>query len=180
MCSMGFSATRNDGSIGPIQLELQMIRCLRRRKSSIIRALSPHEHIFMSESEVIDKLKAHGVLPTSQRVKVAEILLAKPQHMSADQILECLRHRGSGVSKATVYNTLRLFSTTGLVRELNVDASRRFYDSTTHAHHHFYDVDSGELSDIPEQLVTVSGLPPLPEGMEQESVEVLVRIRNKA
>lgn len=132
----------------------------------------------MTAPEIVEKLKSHGVLPTPQRVEVAGVLLAEPQHLSADQIIDRLRITGSSVSKATVYNTLRLFSETGLVKELNVDPSRRFYDSTTHAHHHFYHVDTGQLSDIREDQVTILGLPELPEGTEQASVEVLIRIRN--
>jgi Fur family iron response transcriptional regulator len=133
----------------------------------------------MSKMDIIEVLKSHGVLPTPQRVEVATVLLEKPQHLSADQIIERLRLSGSRVSKATVYNTLHLFGAKGLVKELNVDPSRRFYDSTTHSHHHFYHLDSGELSDIEEKEVRIMGLPPLPEGTEQESVEVLIRIRDK-
>lgn len=133
----------------------------------------------MSRKEILRKLKQHDVLPTSQRIEVASILLARPQHLSADQIIDKLKRRGSRVSKATVYNTLKLFSEQGIVKELSVDSSRKFYDSTTHAHHHFYHVDTGELCDIPENQVSISGLPPLPQGTEQESVEVLIRVRNK-
>jgi len=133
----------------------------------------------MSNMDVIEILKSHGVLPTPQRVEVATVLLEKPQHLSADQIIDQLRAHGSRVSKATVYNTLHLFGAKGLVKELDVDPSRRFYDSTTHPHHHFYHVDSGKLSDIEENQVRIMGLPPLPEGTEQESVEVLIRIRDK-
>ena len=46
-------------------------------------------------------------------LEVAEILLEKPQHMSADQIIDRLREAGSSVSKATVYNTLNLFGERG-------------------------------------------------------------------
>jgi Fur family iron response transcriptional regulator len=86
---------------------------------------------------------------------------------------------GSRVSKATVYNTLHLFGARGLARELVVDPSRTFYDSTTHPHHHFYNVDSGQLSDIPGDDVRFLELPALPEGTEQESVEVLIKIRGR-
>jgi Fur family transcriptional regulator, iron response regulator len=133
----------------------------------------------MSNQGIVQKLKSHGVLPTPQRIEVASILLDRPQHLSADQIIERLKANGSRVSKATVYNTLHLFGSKGLIKELNVDPSRKFYDSTTHAHHHFYHVDSGQLSDIDNGGVSIMGLPPLPEGTEQESVEVLVRIRDK-
>ncbi|NIV16996.1 MAG: transcriptional repressor [Woeseiaceae bacterium] len=133
----------------------------------------------MLRKDILQKLKQHDVLPTSQRIEVASILLARPQHLSADQIIDKLKRRGSRVSKATVYNTLKLFSEQGIVKELSVDSSRKFYDSTTHAHHHFYHVDTGELSDIPENHVSIGDLPPLPKGTEQESVEVLIRVRDK-
>ena len=133
----------------------------------------------MSRADIFEKLKRHGVMPTPQRIEVAEILLGRPQHLSADQIIDRLRDTGSRVSKATVYNTLKLFSEKALVREVNVDPSRKFYDSTTHAHHHFYHVDTGEIADIPADQVSIMSLPELPEGTEQESVEVLIRLRDR-
>ena len=131
----------------------------------------------MSRSEIVALFEQRGILPTPQRLEVAEILLKKPQHMSADQIIDCLRDGGSGVSKATVYNTLNLFAARGVVREVMVDPVRKFYDSTTHAHHHFYNVDTGELRDIPDEQVRFSELPELPEGTESDSIEVLIRVR---
>jgi len=133
----------------------------------------------MSRTDICEKLRACDVLPTPQRIEIAGILLAKPQHLSADQIRDTLRRNGRRVSKATVYNTLKLFSERGLVRELTVDATRKFYDSTTHQHHHFFHVDTGRLTDIPADQVEIVGLPPLPEGTEQASVEVLIRVRDR-
>ena len=134
----------------------------------------------MSRSDIIALFEQFGILSTPQRLEVAEILLEKPQHMSADQIIDRLREAGSSVSKATVYNTLNLFGERGIVKEVMVDPVRKFYDSTTHPHHHFYNVDSGELSDIPPGKVTFQDLPELPYGTERESVEVLIRVRDKA
>ena len=122
----------------------------------------------------------HGIMPTPQRVEIASILLERPQHLSAEHIIDKLKAAGSAVSKATVYNTLNLFSERGLVREVMVDPVRKFYDSTTHRHHHFYNVDSGELSDIPDDQVCFEELPELPAGTERESIEVLIRVRDKA
>ncbi len=119
------------------------------------------------------------ILATPQRVEVARILLERPQHLSAEHIIEQLRANGSSVSKATVYNTLNLFSERGLVNEVMVDPARKFYDSTTRPHHHFYNVDSGELSDIPDEMVSFRDLPELPEGTEQKSIEVLIRVRDR-
>lgn len=133
----------------------------------------------MTRENIEDKLREHGVSPTAQRVEVAEILLGRPQHLSADQIIDRLKSAGSAVSKATVYNTLNLFSKNCLVREVSVDAGRKYYDSTTHAHHHIYHVDTGTLTDIPADHVTITDLPPLPPGTEEESVQVLIRVRDR-
>lgn len=134
----------------------------------------------MSRLDIQGKLRAHGVLPTAQRIEVAELIFSKPQHLCADQIIDRLHRQGSGVSKATVYNCLKVFSDAGLVKELNVDGARKVYDSTTAAHHHFYHVETGELTDIPEEEVRITDLPPLPKGTERDGVEVLIRIRNKS
>ena len=134
----------------------------------------------MSLADLENRLKRLGIAPTRQRLEVAEILLEKPQHLAADQILAILRRKDSSVSKATVYNTLHLFGEKGLVSALHVDSSRTFYDSTTHPHHHFYHVESGELSDIPASQVRLMNLPPLPEGTCQDSIEVLIKIRDKS
>lgn len=133
----------------------------------------------MQETELEALMERHGVLPTPQRLEVAGVLMEKPQHLSADQLIDRLRRQGSRVSKATVYNTLNLFSERGLVREITVDPTRKFYDSTTHSHHHFYNMDTGHLSDVPDSQVTFLNLPDLPEGTEQHSVEVLIRLRDK-
>lgn len=132
----------------------------------------------MSRSDILKLLEKHGVMPTPQRLEVASILLARPQHLSAEQIIDQLKATGSRVSKATVYNTLNLFGERGIIKEVMVDPVRKYYDSTTHVHHHFYNVDTGVLSDIPDEVVRFQHLPPLPEGTSEESVEVLIRVRN--
>ena len=97
--------------------------------------------------------------------------------MSAEQIIDRLHKLGSSVSKATVYNTLNLFGERGIVKEVMADPVRKFYDSSTHPHHHFYNVDTGELSDIPEDEVSFNNLPSIPNGTQQVGVEVLIKIR---
>lgn len=134
----------------------------------------------MQRSEILAKLEQFGISPTPQRLEVADILLKEPQHLSAEQIIDKLRSKGSKVSKATVYNSLNLFGERGLIREVQIDPERRLYDSCTAPHHHFYNVDSGELSDIPADDIEILGLPALPDGTRCEAVELIVRIRNSA
>ena len=125
-------------------------------------------------------LERHGVRPTSQRVRIAEILLTEPRHLTADQILESLRQSRGRVSKATVYNTLKLFVEQGLARPIHADPERCVYDSMMSPHHHFQDLDTGEMFDIRPEDVGFSKLPPLPPGTEIEGVTVVIRIRRTA
>lgn len=130
--------------------------------------------------EVRRLLRQHGVLLTPQRIEVGEVLLVRPQHLSAEQILETLRRAGSLVSKATVYNTLNLFVERGLVQAVHVDRTRTYYDSTTSHHHHIYNVDTGELTDISNDDVVLERLPQLPTGTVADGIQVVVRVRNKS
>lgn len=130
-----------------------------------------------SRQRIAQLLHARGISPTQQRVEIAAVLLERPQHLSAEQILRQVGAGGGQVSKATVYNTLRLFAGRGLVREVVVDPSRVVYDSNTCPHHHIYDVESGSLEDIDATLVSVAKLPDLPPDIEVEGVDVVVRVR---
>ena len=122
-------------------------------------------------------LRAHGVTPTHQRIEIALVLFEKRWHPSADQILAAVNVRFAESSKATVYNTLKLFLEKGLVRELIVDPNKVFYDSNTSTHHHFYDVVSGEITDIAAEGVRIDGLPPLPPGVVADGIDIIVRTR---
>lgn len=133
----------------------------------------------MNKQSVIDLLQQHGVQSTQQRVEIAQILFSKPQHLSADQVLAKVNHNRNLVSKATVYNSLGLFARKGMIREIIADPSRVFYDSNTSKHHHFFNVDTGELSDLPNENITVNELPGLPEGTVADSIDVVFKVRNK-
>ena len=125
-------------------------------------------------------LERHGVRPTSQRVRVAEMLLTAPRHVTAEQVLRALREGEDHVSKATVYNTLKLFVDQGLVRQIHVDPERCVYDSMMAPHHHFQLLETGEMIDIRPEDLEFAKMPPLPPGTEIADVEVVIRLRRRA
>jgi Fur family iron response transcriptional regulator len=129
--------------------------------------------------ELHQRLTAHGIRPTAQRLRIAAILLASRQHLSAEQILARLHGADARVSKATVYNTLNLFAAQGLIRQLSVDDSRAWFDSNTEAHYHFHDLDSGALSDVEIPQVEFSRLPEPPAGMEVTGIDLVIRLRRR-
>lgn len=131
----------------------------------------------LSSSSLEKLLQARGILPTQQRLHIAAVLFERQQHLSADKVMQLVNGEHNLVSKATVYNTLGLFAKAGLIREVIVDPARVFYDSNTSGHHHFYNIDTGELTDIDNDSMEISMLPEMPEGTVATGVDVIIRVR---
>ena len=105
------------------------------------------EGVLRLKAKVEQRLRDHRLRPTKARIRVGMLLLESPKHLSADQIFDWLTKHGHCISKATVYNTLNVFAKHGVVNEVAVDPTRMYYDSTTSPHHHFYNTDTGQLTD---------------------------------
>jgi len=130
-----------------------------------------------TRDNLADKLRAHGINPTHQRIEIAFALFSRHEHLSADQVMAIVNERHSETSKATVYNTLNLFLEKKLIREVIVDPNKVFYDPNTEPHYHMYDLQSGRLTDIDAADVRVTGLPTLPSGMVTEGMDIIIRVR---
>ncbi len=130
-----------------------------------------------TRENISTKLRNHGINPTHQRIEIAHALFSRHEHLSADQVMAIVNTRHAETSKATVYNTLRLFLEKGMIRELVVDPTKIFFDPNTTPHHHMYEVDTGRLSDIHGDI-QITGLPPLPAGLVTEGVDLIVRVRH--
>ena len=133
----------------------------------------------LSTDGVKRMLQARNVTPTKQRVEIAGYIFEKPQHLSADNILEGVNQEGHKVSRATVYNTLGLFTRKGLVREVLIDRERVFYDSNNTHHHHIFNVSSGELQDIENTGIEIVNQPEIAEGLKVVGTDVIIRVANK-
>jgi len=131
----------------------------------------------LSRERVEELLQQYDILPTQQRILIAGVLLERQQHLSADNVLQKVNIDHHHVSKATVYNTLGLFARHGLIREVIVDPARVFYDSNTSFHHHFYNIDSGELTDIDSGSLEITSLPDIPAGCVAAGIDIIIRIR---
>ena len=124
-------------------------------------------------------LESHGMHATAQRIRIAELLFACEQHLTAEQVIRLLSKDGARVSKATVYNTLNLFADKGLLKALSVDRERSMFDSNTQPHHHFHIEGTGELIDVPPGAIEFARMPALPPGTEPVGVEVVIRVRRR-
>lgn len=125
-------------------------------------------------------LATHGILATTQRLRIAELLFAHNQHQTAEQVFRALTQEGTPVARATVYNTLNLFAARGLIKALALDPECCQFDSNPTPHHHFYNEDTGELADIPAGQLEIARMPELPPELEARAVDVVVRVRRRA
>lgn len=130
----------------------------------------------MERAEVVRLLQNYDITPTRQRIEIADFLFQRKQHLSAEHILESVNANSHRVSRATVYNTMGLFAKKGLVREVLIDRDRVFYDSNNTQHHHLYNIDTGELSDIEGSTVEVTGLPEMSGDLKLVDTDVIIKV----
>jgi Fur family transcriptional regulator, iron response regulator len=128
--------------------------------------------------DAVARLRGAGLRPTRQRRRLADLLFRQgDRHVTAERLHQEADESGFHVSLATVYNTLHQFTAAGLLRQVVVDSSRKYFDTNTGPHQHFYDEAEGHLTDIAGDGITVSGLPAPPQGMAVASVDVVVRLK---
>ena len=124
-------------------------------------------------------LKDNSITPTKQRLEIAELIFAKDQHFTAVQLIEQVRENKLPISQATVYNTLCLFESTGLLKTINLQNDCKFYDTNLHSHHHIYNTSTNVLTDISNDKIEFSKIPNIPAHLELEYAEVLIKVKNK-
>lgn len=125
-----------------------------------------------------ERLRQQGIAATRQRLRIAKALIEHGGHPSAQDLYLLVNRQQRAVCRATIYNTLNLFVSKGLIQEVSVDSSRTFYDVNINPHHHFFNVDTGELLDVEPNSVSFKELPPLPMGTQQEEITLIIRVRN--
>ena len=124
-------------------------------------------------------LKDKSITPTKQRLEIAELVFAKDQHFTAVQLIEQVRDKKLPISQATVYNTLCLFESTGLLKTIDLENDCKFYDTNLHSHHHIYNTSTNVLTDISTDKIKFSKMPDIPAHLELEQTEVLIKVKNK-
>jgi len=94
-------------------------------------------------------LNKNGIKPSFQRFKIYEYLYSNMNHPTVDNIYMALAPSMPTLSKTTVYNTLKLFISKGIVKTINIEDNEVRYDSGTMIHGHFKCLECGKLFDFP-------------------------------
>ncbi|MFD0871096.1 MULTISPECIES: peroxide-responsive transcriptional repressor PerR [Paenibacillus] len=115
--------------------------------------------------QALDKLKMSGVRMTPQRYAILSYLLDSTCHPTADDIYRALEDRFPSMSVATVYNNLKVFIESGLVRELTFGDNSSRFDADMSNHYHaqceqcgvIVDFHYPTLTDIEQQAAHETG-----------------------
>ena len=134
----------------------------------------------MNKKKTIALLKRAGLRPTKQRIFLGCLLFGPNHtHVSAESLHLRVKKLGQNMALATVYNCLHHFHKAGLLKKVNVVNDVIMFDTNLSYHHHFLNVDTGELMDIDESTVSIAELPKLPDGFETESMELTIRVKQQ-
>jgi len=145
-------------------------------------AFNPNELVAAQPADALarDLLAETGLRVTRQRAALTALLFASSgRHVTAESLYEELVRSGAPGSISCVYRALKDFSGAGLLRRVPIYGTHAYFDTQLNHHHHVYAEDEDLLMDLPAEQVSISDLPPPPDGYPLVSVDVLMRVRRK-
>ena len=128
----------------------------------------------------IQKLRSSNLRPTKQRLKICQFLFNREKtfHFTVETLNKKInKNRDTKVSLATIYNTVEAFTSAGYLKEVLTSKNKSYYDTNIKSHHHFYDEESKELTDIDHNQIKLSKVPTPPKGKKIKNLEVVIRIQ---
>lgn len=107
--------------------------------------------------------KAKGLKVTPQRMAIYKALAETTKHPTADDLFRQVARDYPMISPNTVYYTLSVLSTAGLVKEVNYWHDRTRFDANVTPHHHLICLSCRSIQDLQneslDKLGMVSGIP---------------------
>ena len=133
----------------------------------------------INNSNFVNKLRASGLRPTKQRIKICEVLFerSKTFHFTINDLKKIIEVKlGEKISLATIYNTVHAFKNKGYLKEISINSDKNYFDTNTSAHHHFYDEDTNELIDCDENDLGTINVKNNITGKKINAIEVLIKV----
>ena len=129
--------------------------------------------------EFTDKLRASGLRPTKQRLKICEVLFNRETtfHFTINELAKNISEQiNDKISLATIYNTVHAFKNKGYLKEISINSDKSYFDTNTTNHHHFFDEDTNELIDCDDNVIEKVNIKKNITGKKINSVEVLIKV----
>ena len=92
--------------------------------------------------------RQQGVAATHQRTEIYRELIGTKEHPSAEAIYKRIRARLPAISLDTVYRTLRLLESKGVISRVSTLMDKARFDANTDRHHHFVCCECGMIGDF--------------------------------
>ena len=126
-----------------------------------------------------DKLRSSGLRPTKQRLAICKILFNRKEtfHFTINHLKKITEKSiKKKISLATLYNTVHAFEKKGYLKEISLKGNKTFFDTNTKNHHHFYDEETLELTDIKNENISINNLPKIPNGKKIKGIEITIKV----
>ena len=134
-------------------------------------------------TEIVNKLRSSKLRPTKQRIRIAEFLFKREKtfHFTVENLNKYLNKKDNSenISLATIYNTVDAFKKAGHLKEILTNNNTSYFDTNISSHHHFYDEQTNELTDINFNDVEVTKVPHAPKGKKIKEVEVIISLQKQ-
>ena len=132
------------------------------------------------KKNIANKLRTSGLRPTNQRILIAKNLFERDKtfHFTVETLNREINKNGNKkISLATIYNTVEAFKKAGHLKKILTSNTKSYYDTNIRSHHHFYDDETKELTDIDYQKVKLSKIPNPPKGKKIKNLEVVISLQ---
>ena len=134
-------------------------------------------------SEIVNKLRSSKLRPTKQRIRIADFLFKRQKtfHFTVENLNKIINKKDNSenISLATIYNTVDAFKKAGHLKEILTNNNTSYFDTNISSHHHFYDEQTNELTDINFHDVEISKVPHAPKGKRIKEVEVIISLQKQ-
>ena len=99
----------------------------------------------MTSAEI---LQSRNIRPSLTRVMIFDYLRNHRTHPTVDEIYSALVKKAPTLSKTTVYNTVKLLSSEGIVKMITIEEQQARFDACTDLHGHFLCISCGTIYDF--------------------------------
>lgn len=110
----------------------------------------------------MEKVKQHlsgqGIKPSVYRLKIFHYLITRKTHPTAEEIFNHLKKDLPSISRATVYNTVRLFEDKRIIQSIKIEKKEARFDATATRHGHFRCSKCGKIFDVDIDNLKVKGV----------------------
>jgi Fur family peroxide stress response transcriptional regulator len=109
--------------------------------------MKPRHH-HEDEQHLTEQLGATGLRLTPQRQQVYDVLVAKRDHPTAEEVFIRAKKAMPEISHATVYNCLDALVKSGLARQVQFERGATRFCPNMSEHGHFHCSDCGTIYDV--------------------------------